>query len=104
MDDLGLSSEFRAAISANGYLTWHIYHKFVTRCPVDLTFLPFDSQICKIEIINIMMSGFGGSPKVLFKVAQNEVEDRLFELNKGWKLTKATVRRLCIFDHHFCET
>ena len=38
------------------------------------------------------MSGFARSPKVLFNVAQSEVEDRLFDLNKGWKLTKTTVR------------
>ena len=103
MDDLGLSSEFRAAISSEGWVSWHIYHKFVTRCPVDLTFLPFDSQICKIEIMNIIMSGLGGLPKVHFKVEQNEVVDSLFELNKGWKLTKTTVRNFLIFDQ-FCLT
>ena len=61
---------------------------------MDLTFLPFDSQICKIEIINLLMSGLLGRPKVLFKVERNEVEVGLFQLNKGWKLTKSQVSKL----------
>ena len=60
---------------------------------MDLTFLPFDSQICKIEIINLLMSGLHGPPKILFEVERSEVEVGLFQLNKGWKLTKSQVSK-----------
>ena len=61
---------------------------------MDLTFLPFDSQICQIGIINILTSGLGGPPKVVFEVEKNEVEVGVFQLNKGWKLTKSQVSKL----------
>ena len=60
---------------------------------MDLTFLPFDSQTCKIDIINLLMSGLNGPPKVVFEVEKNEVEVALFQLNKGWKLTKTQVSK-----------
>ena len=59
LKDLSVDSESRAGINWQGNVTWVLYHKFETRSPVDLTFLPFDSQVCTIEVFNNLMSGLG---------------------------------------------
>ena len=90
LKDLSVDSESRAGINWQGYVTWVLYHKFETRCPVDLTFLPFDSQICTIEVFNNLMSGLGQIPKVVFHTIDN-IETSLFKTNAGWTLTKHMV-------------
>ena len=85
--DLALGTDYRATVNAEGYITWNIYGKFVTRCPVDLTFLPFDTQVCNIELINVMMS-MGQLPKIAIVVNESEVEVGLFKKNSAWELSR----------------
>ena len=40
----------RAKVSANGEVAWSIAGQFLTRCSVDMTMFPFDTQKCALEV------------------------------------------------------
>ena len=42
-------SKYRAIISSNGAVRWEPAGVFETSCKIDITFYPYDSQICALE-------------------------------------------------------
>ncbi len=93
-EDLGLrSTVFRAAVNPEGFVTWVLSKRFSTKCTVDLTLMPFDSQTCEIQMIAGMMSGFGQHPLVKFLLASDEIIREFYTSDVGWNLHQAQVRK-----------
>ena len=50
--EIGYETGFRAVIHDNGNVYWTPGFRWRTTCRVDLTYFPFDTQICYIELSN----------------------------------------------------
>ena len=43
---------FRVSVSHDGLVNWVPGGKFVTSCQLDITFYPFDDQVCHIDLVD----------------------------------------------------
>ena len=66
-----------------GYIIWGFGHVFYTICDIDVTYFPFDSQICSLEI------AFFGVSHVWMYLTVSEPETFLYVENNAWILKYA---------------
>lgn len=50
-DDL-FFKRFRVSVSSKGVVNWMPGGKFVTSCQLDITYYPFDDQVCHIDLVD----------------------------------------------------
>ena len=50
--DDSFTSDFRVHVESDGLVIWVFGGKFSTACELDLTYFPFDKQICNFTIEN----------------------------------------------------
>ena len=67
----------------NGYIVWRFGHVFYTVCEIDVTYFPFDSQICSLEI------DFFGVSHVHMYLTVSQPETFLYVENNAWILRYA---------------
>jgi len=44
-------SRYRAVISADGKVLWEPAGVFETSCKIDITFYPYDTQVCRADVV-----------------------------------------------------
>ncbi|KAI8792743.1 nicotinic acetylcholine receptor subunit type D, partial [Biomphalaria glabrata] len=59
-----------AMVHSNGEVFWPPIVKFQSTCQVDITFFPFDDQICSMKLGSWAYDGFQGDSKITLFAAR----------------------------------
>ncbi len=50
-------SQFPAVVFSDGQVMWNVIGEFNTQCDLILSSFPFDSQVCSIEVCDLILPG-----------------------------------------------
>ena len=78
---------FRASVTADGFVLWVPGFKWRSSCPVDLTFFPFDKQVCQMEFMNWVY----GERSANMTVTDAHVDQNYFVKGGEWSLLSTSV-------------
>lgn len=76
-------------IFSNGRIIWTPYEVFETRCVIDVTNFPFDTQICKL-VFGVWATQ---QQDIFFDITTDEVLLDYFEKNGIWELIRTRIER-----------
>lgn len=80
-----MDTDFRVSIGSNGQVFWGPGFRWRTACRVDLTYFPFDRQMCEVKFINWM---YGGQTLNYTIPGPDVIQDNYIP-NGEWDLAKA---------------
>ena len=81
-----LENQFRAKIFANGSVSWTPFLALQTTCNFDLTYFPFDKQMCQI----ILMNWIYNSQQLNLTLSSTPVLFDYYSPNSVWRLLSAS--------------
>ena len=81
-EDLPLVTQSRVRITHRGAVTWSPGLRWKTACAIDLTYFPFDTQICGVYFVNWMY----GPDFIEFVAGSNKVSTFSMVKSEQWKL------------------
>ncbi|XP_048745875.2 neuronal acetylcholine receptor subunit alpha-6-like [Ostrea edulis] len=87
-EELG-GSFYYLDVDFNGQITWLPYEVFKSQCPIDITFFPFDEQICHISFV---IWSYARS-EVVISGSNHGIKFYQYEENSIWSIvnTKVTI-------------
>ncbi len=79
---LDIKTKFRLSVLSDGVISWAPGFKWITSCPVDLTYFPYDTQTCHVQFINWVYQ----HPVIQFEKGKDEVDLNLYQTSSEWEL------------------
>ena len=79
----------------NGSVSWVIMDVMYTVCDVDVTYFPFDTQVCNAEFVT-----WAYNKRFNFRFSKSEVNLFLFTENGVWSLAKTNVKTFFYESEH----
>ncbi|WAR20907.1 ACHA6-like protein [Mya arenaria] len=83
----GLGDKFMyLSITHEGVITWRPYQVFDSSCSMDMTYFPFDSQTCDIQLVTWSST----SDMISIQTGAAGIDTTYYETNANWDLLAAT--------------
>ncbi|XP_060564945.1 neuronal acetylcholine receptor subunit alpha-2-like [Ruditapes philippinarum] len=95
-DDVGVisNSDLYLRVKSTGVVEWEPPMSFVTHCTVDITYYPYDKQICSVNIISW---GFTAQ-EVMLEPADTPVNLDDFETHGEWEILSSRAEKLNVTE------
>jgi len=98
-DEITCCEESKVKVYANGSCEWYDeYRLSISHCEIDITWFPFDSQVCELVFESINYD----SQVLSISTMKPEVETKSYTENGEWEILGNTSTSLGYFCIYFC--
>ena len=86
-DDMA-DRKFRAGVNHDGSVQWVPGGKFITSCQLDITYYPFDSQVCELDFVDWTYDG----RFVMLVNGSDRITTSVFRTHGEWDVVRTESR------------
>ena len=95
IDELAMTSLGRATVFNDGTVLWDHAFRWVTSCPVDLTYFPYDVQHCTAGVVSWVY----GSQSINFTKSRDNLVLAMYTESEEWIVQDSSVNDNPIIFH-----